>query len=608
MPLIHTRQDIDDLLDGPTEAEEKLLTACRAGDPCDLGGLPRAGDAAREVRADVLRYLILGGCTDCPVQGWGVDLTGAYISGTLDLSFEKARKATGLEACRFAGDILALQAKFDVLALNGSTLNALNAQGVAVTGGVFLRGITATGEVRLSSAQIGGQLDCGGATFSATDADALNAQGVAVTGNVFLRGITATGEIRISGAQIGGQLDCDGATFSATDADALNAQGVAVTGNVFLRGITATGKVSLSGAQIDGQLSCIGATLSTTDGDALNAQGVKVTESIFLRGITATGKVSLSGAQIGGQLDCTGATFSATDGHALTLQGAHIRDGFFWRDATLSKGSLDLNTAHASDLVDDLTSWPGEGSLNLDGFTYDRIGAAPTDAVRRLDWLAKGSTWNGEFFPQPYTQLAKVLREMGHDAQARTVLAERERLLYREKFKTRWRLHNGEVSEGITVTNIHYLTILWSYFLQAVVGYGHRPFRSVLALLVLWLSATTVAHLAWGEGSFAPNSGPVLLSDDWQRFASEPAPANPALLWSEKGAQGQDWESFSPHAYAADLVIPIVDIGQTAAWAPSTTRGFWGWHLWWLRWVFTLAGWVVTALGAAAITGIIRRD
>ena len=34
----------------------------------------------------------------------------------------------------------------------------------------------------------------------------------------------------------------------------------------------------------------------------------------------------------------------------------------------------------------------------------------------------------------------------------------------------------------------------------------------------------------------------------------------------------------------------------------------WGWHLWWLRCGFIGCGWILTALGAAAITGIIRRD
>lgn len=194
--------------------------------------------------------------------------------------------------------------------------------------------------------------------------------------------------------------------------------------------------------------------------------------------------------------------------------------GFIWRQVTAPEGIVDLNGAHVGDLVDDMQSWPPAGRLTLHGFTYDRISGAPTDAPQRLRWLAKGSSWNGEFFPQPYTQLAKVLRDMGHDAEARKVLAERERLLYREKSTTHWTLHNGNVKEGIPMVTTHYFTILWSWLLRGIVGYGHAPFRSVIALVLLWAGAAIFAHLAWEEGSFAPNSGPVLLSAEWQGFAA----------------------------------------------------------------------------------------
>ena len=69
-----------------------------------------------------------------------------------------------------------------------------------------------------------------------------------------------------------------------------------------------------------------------------------------------------------------------------------------------------------------------------------------------------------------------------------------------------------------------------------------------------------------------------------------------------------DWESFNPLSYAADLVVPVLDLGQTGAWAPSKDRGNWGWGLWWARGWFEAFGWIVTALGAAAVTGIMQRE
>ena len=530
MPLIRTRADIDDLLGGPTPAEQKLLAACAAGRPCNLGDLPVTNDASREVRADVLRYLILGGCKDCRGNGWGVRLSGAYISARLDVSFERARKATGLMRCRFADDVLARQSKFNMLVLNGSSLKGLNFQGIKVRGGVFLRGVTSTG------------------------------------------------------------------------------------------------KANLSGAHIGGQLSCRGATLSAAEGDTLNAQGIKVTGAVYLRGVTIIGPVSFSGAEVGGQFSCAGATFSAREGKGLTLQRAYIHQGLIWRDVTYSTGTLSLASSHAGDLVDDLTSWPEAGKLILDGFTYYRISAAPTDAARRLDWLAKGSTWNGEFFPQPYTQLAKVLREMGHDGEARKVLARRERLIRYHIREDARIMPNGDVGVALHSLWRDIINLLrWGFdlLLRWVVGYGHKPFLSLVFLLALIAITVFPAHFAWEEGSFAPNAGPVLVSEDWQSYHT--TEANPAQVWSgelaprgwaatadcrhwKDCAPGRDWETFNRYAYAVDVVIPIIDIGQTDAWAPSTTRGWWGQQLWWFKGVLSVFGWIVTALGAAAITGIIRRD
>ena len=113
----------------------------------------------------------------------------------------------------------------------------------------------------------------------------------------------------------------------------------------------------------------------------------------------------------------------------------------------------------------------------------------------------------------------------------------------------------------------------------------------------------------------------MIVSDDWTALVA--TEEHPAEVWSGDAlprgsdltasewkaiAPGRDWETFNRYAYGFDVVIPIIDFGQTDAWAPSTTRGPWGWHLWWGRWVLSVMGWIVTALGAAAITGIIRRE
>lgn len=520
MAIITCWQDIEDRgSDWLTPAEKKLIAACRVGEECVLsdGRLPPEGtpDPERRVRAEVLRYLILGGCERCKVQGSGVRVTGAYVEGQLDLSFQTAKGLTELVACHFEREIVALQSRFEFLILNGSHLPSLNAQGVIVTNSIFLKRVLATRGVRLPGASIGGRLDCTEATFTGTNGHrALNTERATIAGEVHLTKAVLNGEVSLAGISIGGQLDCDGAIF---------------------------------------------------------------------RG--------------------------AKNGRALLLQGADVGESLFWREVKTPTGWIDLSTAHVGDLADDPKCWPEQERLILNGFTYDRIIYAPTDADTRLKWLSKGDAWGGAFFPQPYTQLAKVLQEMGHDRDARKVLARREQKIQAD-MRRRLRVElDGSWRAGVRSVWLDVLRPLlwvWDLLLRWVVGYGHHPFRSLLWLLGLWAAAVWLAHMAWTAGDFAPNSGPVQMSERWQALAV--SAENPALIWSSTPEAGRDWETFNRYGWAADLVIPIIDLGQTAAWAPSTARGAWGRRLWRCGFLLQMAGWIVTALGAAAITGIIRRD
>jgi hypothetical protein len=99
---------------------------------------------------------------------------------------------------------------------------ALLAGRASIKRSVRLRyGFSAEGEVNLLGAQIGGNLDCGGGTFKNLPQEdieesgtALMAEGTSVAGDVFLSdGFVAAGEVSLLGAQVGGDLECSGATF-----------------------------------------------------------------------------------------------------------------------------------------------------------------------------------------------------------------------------------------------------------------------------------------------------------------------------------------------------------------------------------------------------------
>jgi hypothetical protein len=570
--------------DVPTTAELKLIDATKAGEPCILfDGKPSRPTEASDntvVRAQLLRLLITGGTAECGLHERGVTLVGGWIEGELDVSFCAARGRTALNYCVFMDTPNFDQSRLVLLDLSNSQLPGLLAQGVRTTGSFVLIGTVSTAPMDLTGAQIGQQLAFFDAKLSGNGGKSLYAQGLSTREGLVLRNVTSFGTVDLNAAQIGGQLDCSGAVFNGR-------------------------------------------------GDkALNVQGAKIAEGFLLKGITAIGTVDLNAAQIGGQVDCSNATLDGRGGKALNAQNLLVSQAFILRNLKQVKGLVTLTAAHVGSLVDDSAGWLAEGNaLNLNGFTYDILaGTAPLALTSRRHWLEIGSHWDGEFRPQPYAQFARVLRQMGHPSEARNVLMERTSLQAKATRASREIVPNGDVSVGFRslwadILNIFHWISDWIAFLVA--GYGHAPVRSLWCLIGLFFAATALAHFAWKEGSFAPNSDVILASPGWAEVTAQDCfptsvdgcELNPADVWSSTfttsattPTQGADWDSFNALGYAADLVVPFLDLGQTDAWAPSKDRGFWGWVLWWARWVLAALGWVVTGLGVAAVTGVMQRN
>lgn len=493
--LIRTYADIEKLEgeDALSEAERLLIENCRIGQPTVLGdgSLPEEPSAERTIRADLLRYLITGGCDDCRIHERGVSLNGAWVSGVLDLSFARAAGPVFMSACCLQFALVAERALFDMLVLRDCHLPELFAPGAVVRGGVFLERTKSRGEICFANAEINGPFDCRGADLQPAAGFALNLESSVVRGSVSLNELTCIGEISMSGAEVGGQLSLDGARLEAGGGDAFVAQ------------------------------------------------------------------------------------------HLL------VRGGFFWRSLATVTGAVDLASAHVGDLVDDPESWEQVKSLRLAGMVYGEL-SGPLGLTFRKGWVRQGSNFNGQFYPQPYQHLAKFYRETGHRYEAREILIEKER----EQRKA--------AKSGILVR-------LWDAAAEAVAGYGYKPWLSLWWLGGLVAIMMGMAQLTWTAGDFAPNSAVVLTSQDWKAIADGPS-ENPAADWTAPQAPGKDYETFYAFAYALDVVVPVLDLGQTDAWAPSPARGEWGYRLFYLQKIFIVLGWVVTAIAAAAISGMIRRD
>lgn len=640
--------------DAHTEGEKDLITATQAGDACylcdpDNPSLPSTSSDKTRIRAALLRLLITGGSTECGLHTRGVTLFGGWIDGELDLAWCKARGQTVLDFCHFEERPRLEGARFKLLSLDGSAFpNGLFAQGAQVQGDLFLSSTTSSGTVDVGGAKVGGQLACidarvdGGKDEEGAQQTALNAQGVETGQDLFLSNFTAIGTVDVSGAKIGGQLSCNGAQFDG-------------------------------GKDKDGAQQW-----------ALRAQGVETRHDHFLSSITAIGTVDVNGAKIGGQLACDGAQFDGgkdKDGAqqwALNAQRMRVTAGFVFRNVKMVKGQINLTAAHVSDLVDDVDSWPlAPDELILDGLTYDRTDG-PTTFAARQDWLRAGSHLWGDFYPQPYSQLARVLRQMGHAGEARKMLMDAalvEAKTFQKQHRARrrfaravrlfsrtpsdtgqqaieWSLGKLPQSLQFEATETHGLwqryhrplptpaeapaqldlvtlsfaqqdfrNRLWCRafgsrmailgsrikhsFLSHIVGHGHAPQRAITAILASTVFAAFWYGYAYREGALVPNSDVILTSFNWWWSMQDQALA-PTDGWTATGT-AQHYETFYALAYAFDVIVPLVDLGQDSAWSSTTVT----WTGWWTR-VLTMAlevwGWIVTALGAAAVTGLVQRN
>jgi hypothetical protein len=629
----------------PRPAERKLIASVQAGERCEIAkARPVASTGDNTVRASLLRLLVTGATPACGTQDFGVWLEGAWIEGELDLSFARARGTTTLLRCHFGERPNLRSASLDELNLSGSRLPGLMAPGLTTRGNLLLRRLWSNGSVHLEGGTIGAQIDAAEARVFATRGTgaALSAQDIEARLGLRMPSLRAAGRVVLIGARLGGGVELPGARIVGRGSSALAAQGLSVGGNALMLGVRLKGGIDLNAARIGGQLNLgeakikavlvapiAGSRPAAQPGSAagsgkfraraLNADGIAIRGRLGLVRLRTLGGLDLKGARIGGQLDLRKACIDGGGAPALALQGGRIGQGLLLRKLA-AKGALSFAGTRAADLVDDGT-WPAEaGPIHLDGFRYGRITGegVPTRAAERRDWLASGSRSTGRFRPQPYTQLARVFRAMGLPGEARQVLCWREREVCRQMRRDvrtaplgRADLAFGPLGRAVRVAGL----AAGDALLRLVAGYGYKPFRALWCLLALWLLAASLAQAAWREGSFAPNSDVVLVSEGWQRaLAADCLPwagvcdPNPAQTWANDPSRGLDWDSFHALGWGLDLAVPILDLGQTAAWAPSRDRGPFGHALWWGRWAIAVAGWVITALGAAAVTGLMQRD
>jgi hypothetical protein len=519
-------------------------------------------------------------------HGRAIDAEGVVVHGNLGLNRFTSDGGVDLTDAELGGGLLCSGATIkhpapsDALSVGALGLtDALRADGLKVTGDVNLNdGFVAEGEVRLLGANVGGNLEGGHGIFTNPGGDALSVNGAKVIGDMNLgNGFQAKGTVRLPGATVGGDLNFDGGTFEHPLDYAINARSGIVNGMVLLRnGFSSSGRVVFIDAHIGGDFIGDLGKFKNSAGPALEADYFTVDHSVRLRQVRASGAISLLGADIGGDLNCDGGIFENPDGYALKADAITVNEFVFLRSGFSARGivsfrsadvkrelqvtgqyQLDLSHARVGPFTDAEEKPRQKPALDLEGFVYSRFAGGLIDVDQRLKWLKRQGS---DFRPQPYEQLASVLRANGDDRGARRVLTAME--------NDRWR--NGK--EGN-------FERLWMLVLWVAVGYGYALWHALLII-------GGFVILGW-----------VLFSRGYRRGLIIPTHAADELLY----------QPFNAFIYSLETFLPIVDLYQSKHWLPEAGRSTSARYLRIYLWIHTLMGWFFTAMLIAGVTGLVQR-
>lgn len=443
----------------------------------------RAAARGRPISGRVLKQAVADhdpGSGPCRIEG-------ARVVGPVELSYRQLEFGLELVQCQFVDvvDLRGLQATS--LDLSGSSVAAVLADGLAVDG-----------DVRLSGCVIG---RAPGVPLS------LGTEAVVVRDGV--RGPRRVAEpsaeapLRLADARISGSLAAEELRLCSSGLWSFFAPRLQVDGAVQGRTLKATGAVYLRDARVAHAVYFNGAQVGGID-----ATGLSCGRGFYADwGFVSRGQILLRGAAVESVVTFHDATLAGPHGELILSRLSTSRLRLDLRAAP--PGRIVLRDAQVGTLVDDSSTWPEAGRLDIEGLVYRRLGSVtPLSVKDRLSWLAL----DREAGVSVFEQLAASYQAAGDERAVRTVRHARERHLRR-----------GDRLTGR----------IWGAVQDVLFGYGYAPRRALL-----WLLALVAAGSSWFS-------------------AHAPAPVN-----------GSGQRAFDPVLYCMDLLIPVVSLGYRSAFDP----------------------------------------
>jgi len=224
---------------------------------------------------------------------------------------------------------------------------------------------------------------------------------------------------------------------------------------------------------------------------------------------------------------------------------------------------VDLSLADIGRLDDTYRSWP-KGNYSVAGLTYGITANGEMTMDERIKWLRRTKTYSAE----AYQQLVQFYTFSGDQKSADRVAIAGQRDLR----------HKGR-------GHLSWPSRAWNRFIDLFVGYGYKLHRPFVVLLV--------TGLAGGLTFWVAQHANLIISTGLPHTSAMKAP--PA------------YPPFYPFAYSFQLLIPGLDLRETANWLPDATKSGWGLFMMILTWLMIIFGWVLATAVVAGITRIFRR-
>jgi uncharacterized protein YjbI with pentapeptide repeats len=529
---------------GLNPAEQWVVAQATAGEIADLSKkFPEEKD--RKLSAHFLEELLTGTLPGLKLHRHGVRIIGAIIAEPIDLWNAQIRCQVSLDHCQFNKNVTFYCASFAETVLFDNSVFKADADfnSMKVGSGAFFRNAVFDGPVNFFGAAIASNFEADGTQFQNMEQGA-NFNSMKVGHTVFFRKAVFEGPVDFGSADIVSQFSAQGAKFQNKQQLA-NFDGMKVGDAAFFQNAVFDGPVTFGAANIAGQFIADEAQFQNKEASA-NFADMKVGQLATFKQAVFEGPVNFLLADIVGNFEVNGAQFQNME-QGANFNSMKVGGNAFFNDAVF-EGSVDFSYAAFARLDLSGASWRGVAAqFYMQGTSYKYIRAAPEEpeSHKALLTLADQSVYSADV----YSNLEEFFLRQGYRGDADKAFIAGKRRERKENL-------NGLVGW------------LGSWLLDALVGYGRRPWQAGIPCAVL---------VALGCILFSPEKMEPQKPEDTPRVYSS--------FW-----------------YSLGLFLPFVDLQADKVWKPKADQTFLRNYM---R-VHIMLGWILIPIVLAALTGLIK--